>query len=48
VGGVIGGLVVPNFRIDAFGSFLLGSPSIGIGSGTQYTFFVNVVFGTVK
>ena len=37
-------------RIGDFSSLsgILGSPSIGIGSGTQYTFFVNVVFGTVK
>jgi hypothetical protein len=47
-GGAIGGFAVAGSRIGDFSSLLLGPPSIGIGSGTQYTFFVNVVFGTVK
>lgn len=48
-GGPIGGIFAASRIIyDPFTSYL-GSPSIGgIGSGTQYTFFVNVVFATVK
>ena len=52
-GGAVGGVLVPIAaqRIGDFSSLsgILGSLSIGgIGSGTQYTFFLNAVFATVK
>jgi uncharacterized protein DUF541 len=47
-GGPVGGIFAAS-RIGTVSDFLLGSsPYIGIGSGTQYTFFVNAVFATVK
>jgi uncharacterized protein YggE len=47
-GGAVGGIFAASRIIYDPATSYLGSPYIGIGSGTQYTFFLNVVFGTVK